>query len=144
MDQSGKLPAAVRVGHAKRWLRAAIIAWLAGGCPSRRKSATVGGPDPPALLDFARFWRLFGFALSKRARERIFAPDYEGLVAQLQWAHEEQYNTRWARRSLNLAFIARTVMMVTRCSRSAVWAITVAAAARFTAPLLRCLGLLFL
>ena len=37
MDQSGKLPAAFRVGHGKRWLRSTIIAWLADGCPCRRE-----------------------------------------------------------------------------------------------------------
>jgi predicted DNA-binding transcriptional regulator AlpA len=37
MDQCGKMPAAVRVGHAKRWLRSTIVAWLADGCPSRRE-----------------------------------------------------------------------------------------------------------
>ena len=35
MDQSGKLPAAVRIGHSKRRVRSTIVAWIASGCPPR-------------------------------------------------------------------------------------------------------------
>ncbi len=51
MDQSGKMPAAIRVGHGKRWLRSTIVAWLAAGCPSRRGWETAGLPPESSCLD---------------------------------------------------------------------------------------------
>ncbi len=44
MDASGKLPCPVRLGRAKRWLRADIDVWLAAGCPQRSsRFASRGG-----------------------------------------------------------------------------------------------------
>jgi predicted DNA-binding transcriptional regulator AlpA len=34
-EKTGKLPAPVRLGTAKRWRREELIAWVRAGCPSR-------------------------------------------------------------------------------------------------------------
>lgn len=36
LNQSGKLPAPLRIGHAKRWAHQIIVEWIAAGTPSRR------------------------------------------------------------------------------------------------------------
>jgi predicted DNA-binding transcriptional regulator AlpA len=36
MDQSGKLPRALRISGRKRWRRVEIASWLAAGAPPRR------------------------------------------------------------------------------------------------------------
>lgn len=35
MDAAGRLPRAVKIGRAKRWPRATIVAWIAAGAPAR-------------------------------------------------------------------------------------------------------------
>jgi predicted DNA-binding transcriptional regulator AlpA len=37
LDSSGKIPAAVRVGKAKRWRTQELEDWIAAGCPDRAK-----------------------------------------------------------------------------------------------------------
>ena len=52
LDQNGKLPDAVHIGHAKRWMRSTIVVWLANGCPSRREWEVVSSPLESARHDF--------------------------------------------------------------------------------------------
>ncbi len=43
MDQMGKLPRPIRVGHrAKRWPRDVIVRWIAAGAPNRRDWERMG------------------------------------------------------------------------------------------------------
>jgi predicted DNA-binding transcriptional regulator AlpA len=35
MDQSGRLPRAVKISHGKRWPRQTIVRWIAASCPPR-------------------------------------------------------------------------------------------------------------
>lgn len=37
MDQAGRLPRAIKIGHAKRWPRQTIVGWIAAGAPCREK-----------------------------------------------------------------------------------------------------------
>ncbi len=37
MDQAGRLPRAIKIGHAKRWPRQTIVAWIAAGAPRREE-----------------------------------------------------------------------------------------------------------
>jgi len=41
LDAGGKLPAAVRIGMAKRWPRGLIEEWLRLGCPGREEMAAL-------------------------------------------------------------------------------------------------------
>ena len=38
LENSGAVPAAVRLGALVRWDRAAILAWIAAGCPKQNES----------------------------------------------------------------------------------------------------------
>ena len=87
------------------------------------------GPTP--LLDFPRAWELFRFILSKQTRERIFDAEHEYLMAGYHRARHPRYNTPWCRLWLNFAFAWRTVALIIRCFRSAIWAAAVAAILRF-------------
>lgn len=43
MDAAGRLPRPVKVGRAKRYVRSAIVAWIAAGCPRRGEWEAFGG-----------------------------------------------------------------------------------------------------
>lgn len=43
LDQSGKLPRPVRLGHAPRWVRSEIESWLAAGAPPREQWEAARG-----------------------------------------------------------------------------------------------------
>jgi len=45
-DVSGKLPAPIRIGRAKRWRITEIDAWLEAGCPDRREWNAMKGGSP--------------------------------------------------------------------------------------------------
>lgn len=35
LDQSGRLPRGIKIGHGRRWPRQTIVRWIAAGCPRR-------------------------------------------------------------------------------------------------------------
>lgn len=37
LDSAGKLPAAIQVGHSKRWRRKELDDWMNSGCPPRNQ-----------------------------------------------------------------------------------------------------------
>lgn len=44
MDAAGKLPRAVKIGRAKRWPRATVVAWIAAGAPGRAEWEAFHAP----------------------------------------------------------------------------------------------------
>ncbi|MGH7138678.1 MAG: helix-turn-helix transcriptional regulator [Pirellulales bacterium] len=43
MDQAGRLPRGIKIGHSRRWARQTIIAWIAAGAPGRKEWEAFGG-----------------------------------------------------------------------------------------------------
>ena len=115
MDQSGRLPAAVGVGHEKRWLQSTIVAWIADGCPGRGEWEAKS--KRPKLFDFPFALELFGFTLSKRCYEDVFEPEHKDMVAKFECAHGDRFRTAPCRWCLNIAFAIRTGAIVVRCLR---------------------------
>jgi hypothetical protein len=81
---------------------------------------------PRDISGFPLLWELFGFALRRRTRERIFEPAYQDMFAQHLKAR--QFTGKWERRWLNFCFALRTIGLVLSCWRIATWtaAITIA------------------
>lgn len=81
----------------------------------------------------SRRLELFKFVLSRQARERLFTPAFEDLLADFHLARQARYQTKWGRRWLSLAFHLRAAGLVIRCLRT-VWLTSFAGLAMYFVP----------
>ena len=68
------------------------------------------GPQHPAGDGFPRFWNLFQYFLPRKLRERVYIPAYEDLKT--DYAETKDYEGRWERRWLKVAFTSQTALLV--------------------------------